>query len=328
MKSEDRATRILVGSLCCLALVLASACGTTDSDDPQADDLIEPPGESGDSDSDGDAGDQTDDSDSDGPAPPPDSLPVDPTEPPVDPTVVPPDPSTPGTDLPPACGGSGQVCCDGGTCNSGLECEADVCTLPTREITCEATPECFLPPESTRNATVTVEAGAPTALAGGTITPSAWELSDIRLYTENTFSSLISFEITDNGDSSGALEFRDGEWAFEAQLDLFISASIPFVGDFDQPVDFPFDGGGCFESEDNRIFTDVSECVNLDDVPDGLEIPNSFTYETGDDYVELLLLVPRETILEAVPDGQAGQFAGIAITGDLPIVLRFEQATE
>lgn len=309
--------------------LLVSACGTTDGEDEMPDDLVTASDDSG-----GIAPPPATDEQ----PPPPSGLPGDPTQQPpgTDPGVDPPGPSVPGATNPfpdpetDICGASSTPCCDGGVCNAGLECVGGTCQLPEREFTCAEAPECFLPPSSTVDADVSVvSTGTPATLNGGAIADSTHRLEAIRLYTEGVFSPIVTIDMESNGQTYGALEFRDDVWSFQADLDLIVTAGAAFFGEIEQPVDFQFDGGGCFEAEGNRIFTDVSDCVDLSDAPAEIPIPNSFTYEVGADYVEMLLLIPNEAIQEAIAGagggggGPGGFDIGALITGDLPLVLRF-----
>lgn len=226
----------------------------------------------------------------------------------------------------PTCGIGGLPCCDGDACNPGLDCLEGICSIPQRDFVCEEAPICLEPPISQVDAEVTTAPGSPPRLEGGDIVDSLWRLESIRLYPEGAFSSFVSIEMESNGQTYGSLTFEDDEWAVSAELDLLVTAGAAFLGEQSFPVDFAFSGGGCFIFEGNRIFTDVQECVDLSEVPDGLEIPESFTFTFSEDSVEMLFLITREAILEGIggAGGGVGGFDPSAfITGDIPLVLSF-----
>lgn len=228
-----------------------------------------------------------------------------------------PDVSTEPDAAEPVCGALDQPCC-AGTCDGSLVCSAGFCIADAA--TCTGEPACISPLGGLPDVPIVQRPGAPPLLAGGAITDGDYELDEIALYTDATVSALVdTFEVTSNGGTSGSLVFDGTDWGFEAQLDLYIDASA--VGQsFAQNVQQALAAGGCYTAVGNELRGDLTQCGAS--WPDGAEPPDHLGYETAGDEIQLLLVLTRDMILAAVPADQ--QFlAGLAISGDLPVLLSF-----
>jgi hypothetical protein len=217
----------------------------------------------------------------------------------------------------PSCGGLDEACC-AGTCDGALVCSAGTCL--TQAPVCTGEPACISPPGGRPDAPIIQRQGAPPTLTGGLITDAAYELDLIVLYTDSTVSALVdTFEVTSNGDTRGSLVFEGTEWGFEANLDLFIDASA-LGQSFAQDVWQALQAGGCYSAVGNQLRGDLTECGAS--WPAGTVPPSSLGYQTSAGGIQLLLILTREMILAAVPE-QDRFLVGLAIVGDLPIVLTF-----
>ena len=217
-----------------------------------------------------------------------------------------------------ACGGLNQACCEQGACDDELFCQAGLCALGTTE--CPMTPSCPAPPQGEPDVPVLSLTGAPPTLAGGALVGGEFELTQVEIFGDETFSALVeSVEVSSNGNTYGSLALESADWGFDANLDLAITLTA-----LGQTVDQAFaqnlTGGGCYVPSANQLQGDVSECGGA--WPEGATPPESLEFETGDSTLRILLLLTNETIMASIPEDQR-LLAGLAITGDLPVLFTF-----
>lgn len=220
------------------------------------------------------------------------------------------------------CGALGQQCCAGDSCEGDHVCSGGLCRYASTASVCgDRTPACFAASSGSGDAPVNIKSGSAPSLSGGDITDSNFTLRSIDAYLDGTFTSMLgSVGVSSNGDTNGGVKFEDGDWSLIAHLDLFLSASIPMMGDMSQPFEWDLITGGCFEASGSRILGDIMECSA--DLPDDFVAPETINYGIDGDDLQLLIIITEENIAAMLPPEYAG-YASMAIQGPLPLMLNF-----
>ena len=219
------------------------------------------------------------------------------------------------------CGDLDEPCCYG-VCNGDLVCGGDAYCSEGMIIPCD-NPDCFVPEPGSPDAEIAVMTGTPPSLGGGDISDFNYELISVKIYPDNTFlpSLITSMEITSQGNTYGSLIFEDDEWAFSANLDLYMNI-VTFMEAFEQAFEQNLYAGGCYLTEGNQIATDLTVCGS--GWPDGVNAPDSFDFETYGSNIMLIISFSKQSIINVLPpDLQA--LGDILIQDDLPMLLTFSQ---
>ncbi len=165
---------------------------------------------------------------------------------------------------------------------------------------------------------VSLQSGVPPTLAGGAPDDGDYTLVSIATFADSTFTGLVSSaELYSVGNSYGSAAVLAGQWAFELNLDAFISLLV-----LGSPVEYPLawllNAGG--DSVDGNQL--VPESVCLIGWPTGDPAPSGFEFEAGGDTLSVLVTLSQAAHIAMLPpENQAT--GSIIIAGDLRILLTF-----
>jgi hypothetical protein len=181
---------------------------------------------------------------------------------------------------------------------------------------------CLEPGPGTVDAPVSVGDGTP-VLSGGTIADGRYELSAVVLHARAALASRVTrFTADSNGNTRGAVVFRDGAWGMSVRLDLFFGMTVVATGGSELDVATTVEAAGPFEASDGTILTEPGACVSSATAECGTG--GSFRYEAGTDEVALEVVLTRECLTSLLPYGYR-LYAGMWLENDMPVVLRFSR---
>ena len=186
---------------------------------------------------------------------------------------------------------------------------------------CPDNPECFLPDPGSPDAPINQPAGVAPTLNGGAKPEGWYALDEIDIYTDGTFNGFVtSVQVASNGNTFGAIEVNGDVWGISANLDMSLTVQPLFGDPISQSFGFNLTGGGCFTIDGASIEADLLQCGGS--FANGVAPPGSFPYETGNGALSVMIVIDQETILSLLP-AEYQNLAGLALSGDLPMVLRF-----
>jgi hypothetical protein len=186
----------------------------------------------------------------------------------------------------------------------------------------EATAACPDPGPGTPDVPVSVAAGAP-ALSGGTIAEARYELTSVVFYPDGALDSSISgFAVHSDGNTHGAVVFREGAWGMSADFDLYLTMRITGVGAVELDLVPRFTLAGPATIADDAIATGPGACADLHPEDCGLGVP--LRYQAESDAVQVELVWSQDCLVSLMPVEYA-LYARGWLEGDLPVVLRFSR---
>ena len=201
--------------------------------------------------------------------------------------------------------------------DSSTEAEAEAEALADADGT---TYPCLEPGLGTIVPTISIGDDTP-LLSGGAIADGRYELSTVVLHARAALADRVSrFGAGSNGNTRGAVVFRDGAWGMTARLDLYFGMSIVAVGGVELDVPVTFEAAGPFEAVGGAIVTEPGACV-VDATPE-CALEGAFRYEAEPDVVQLEVLWTKECLTSLLPYGYSF-YVGMWLENDLPVVLRF-----
>jgi hypothetical protein len=182
---------------------------------------------------------------------------------------------------------------------------------------------CLDPGPGTVDAPVSVGDRTP-LLSGGPVADGRYELSAVVLYAWAAVTDRVTRFVADsNGNTRGAVVFRDGAWGMAAQLDLFLSLSLEGVGGVELDVATSFEAAGPFEAADGVISTEPGVCAVA--ATADCRLDGSFRYEAAMDVVAVEVVWAKECITSLLPRSYR-LYSGMWLGTDMPVVLRFARA--
>jgi hypothetical protein len=178
---------------------------------------------------------------------------------------------------------------------------------------------CFEPGPGAVDAPVSTGDGTPLP-GGGTIVDGRYELSAVILHARAALASRVTtFTADSNGNTRGAVVFRDGAWGMSVRLDLFFSMIVVATGGTELDVATTVEAAGPFEASGGTIVTAPGACVTAATAECGTG--GSFRYEAGTDEVSIEVVLTKECLTSLLPYG----YAGMWLENDMPVVLRFSR---
>ncbi|MBI5501991.1 MAG: hypothetical protein HY907_17235 [Deltaproteobacteria bacterium] len=181
---------------------------------------------------------------------------------------------------------------------------------------------CLEPVAGSVDATVAVGDDVP-PLGGGTIANGRYELTSVVLYPWSALAERVTrFLPESNGNTRGAVAFRDGAWGMSARLDLFVRLSIVALGGVELDLTADFEAAGPFEAFGGAIVGEPGECASS--VPPECRLAGAFRYEAAADVVTVEVLWTRDCLRAALPY-TIRHYSGMWIEGDMPVLLRFSR---
>lgn len=187
---------------------------------------------------------------------------------------------------------------------------------------CTAAQQCPIPDPGMPDVEIQTVSGMPAAMAGGSVPMGGYELTLAKIYPDSLGGGkplAIELQIQSNGNTFGSAVFETSAWGVAANLDLALG--IPLLGQ-SFTTEQQIGGGGCFTISGATLFSDLLECFEGD--PMEVAIPDSFDYQTSPGKLELLVVIDKDTLLNAIP----AQYQSIAkgfLVDDLQLVLEFTE---
>ena len=181
---------------------------------------------------------------------------------------------------------------------------------------------CLQPGPGTVDAEISFGDGTP-LLSGGVLADGRYELRAVVLHARAALADRVTrFTANSNGNTRGAVVFRDGAWGMTAHLDLYFIMDIVAVGGVELDVPVTFEVSGPFETSGGALATEPGVCAGST-TPE-CRLDGALRYEAQTDVVELEVLWTKECLTSLLPYGYSF-YAGMWLEHDLPVVLRFSR---
>ena len=187
---------------------------------------------------------------------------------------------------------------------------------------CVAGEQCPVPDPGMPDVEIQTVSGMPAPMLGGLPPMGGYVLTLAKIYPDSLGGGtplMIELQIQSNGNTFGSAAFESAAWGVAANLDLALA--IPMLSQ-SFATEQQIGGGGCFTISGVTLFSDLLECFDGD--PMEVAIPDSFDYETSPGSLKLLVVISKDTLLNAIPPEYQSIAAGL-LKDDLQMVLEFTE---